>query len=228
MEYRLQVASMYEAVFIAYLNKPAELAAGATGPGLDRLESLLDAGELGKGGLLLDRHLQAPPERLARLLASARFLGEIRRGGAGQTLWDEVRWEGEPGGQSIWVVRPAERRPQELARVAVRAAGPLRHHEPVAATGGGERAVAVRLPLATLLAEEDRRTLWTHLLGPAMDLRGGLAAVVGVNEDRTHPDLVYLVVSHDPVPTTYKAVLVWRGIAETGADRPPPKRMRGR
>ena len=34
--------------------------------------------------------------------------------------------------------------------------------------------------------------------------------VVGVNTNRSMPDQVYLIVRHEDVPTTYKAVLSWR------------------
>jgi hypothetical protein len=120
------------------------------------------------------------------------------------------------------------RRPQELARLALKGAGPLRHYEPAGITASGERLVAVRLPLGALLAEQEKRTFWSEYIRPALNVSGGLGAVVGVNDDRTHPDMVYLVVSHDPVPTVYKAVLVWRRVPETDVDTPARKTRRGR
>ena len=223
VEYRLKVASMHETVFASYAGKSEDLVPGATGPGLDRLDTQLDAGEIGKGGLLFDRHLLPAPERLSQLLSSARFLGQVQKGGEGNVLWDEVRWEGQPRGQSLWVVRPVGRRPQELVRVALKGAGPLRVYQPAGITASGERVVAVRLPLGTLIAEQEKREFWAGHIGPALDGSGGLAAVVGVNEDRTKPDVVLLLVSHDPVATAYKAILVWRGVIETNMDAPAKK-----
>ena len=223
VEYRLQVASMHETVFASYAGKPESLGAGATGPGLDRLETQLDAGEVGTGGLLFDRHLLPAPERLTRLLTSARIAGQVQRGGQGNVLWDDVRWEGEPSGQTLWLVRPEGRRPQELVRVALKGAGPLRVYQPAGITASGERLVVVRLPLGTLIAEQEKREFWGGHIGPALDVTGGLAVIVGVNEDRTQPDLVLLLVSQDLVATAYTAVLVWRGAIETNMEVPAKK-----
>jgi hypothetical protein len=111
--------------------------------------------------------------------------------------------------------------------VALKGAGPLRVHQPAGITASGERAVVVRLPLGTLIAEQEKREFWAGHIGPALDGSGGLVAVVGVNEDRTKPDLVLLLVSHDPVATAYKAILVWRGVIETNMDGPAAPAKKG-
>jgi hypothetical protein len=43
-----------------------------------------------------------------------------------------------------------------------------------------------------------------------VDLRQGIAVVVGVNDKATFADWVYIVVQQAPVPTPFKVVLGWR------------------
>ena len=62
IEYRLRVANVRDEAFTSFLTS-GELHDGATGPGLDRLESSLD---FPKAVLLYDRHLQAANESTAR------------------------------------------------------------------------------------------------------------------------------------------------------------------
>jgi len=80
IEYRLRVANVRDEAFTSFLTS-GELHDGATGPGLDRLESSLDTGDFPKAVLLYDRHLHRGP-RLARALQ--------RSGSAGQGLPDLV------------------------------------------------------------------------------------------------------------------------------------------
>ena len=47
--------------------------------------------------------------------------------------------------------------------------------------------------------------------------------VVGVNVNPTFSDQAYVVVHHEPEPTTYQAVLVWR---QRDSDREAPKMRR--
>ena len=42
-----------------------------------------------------------------------------------------------------------------------------------------------------------------------MSLAEGLAAVIGINENPSFADWVYLVVEHPAKPTTFKAVIGW-------------------
>ena len=65
IEYRLRVANVRDEAFTSFLTS-RELHDGATGPGLDPLESSLDTGDFPKAVLLYDRHLQAASESTAR------------------------------------------------------------------------------------------------------------------------------------------------------------------
>jgi len=58
IEYRLRVANVRDEAFTSFLTS-GELHDGATGPGLDRLESSLDTGDFPKAVLLYDRHSTA-------------------------------------------------------------------------------------------------------------------------------------------------------------------------
>ena len=66
IEYRLRVANVRDEAFTSSFLTSGELHDGATGPGLDRLESSLDTGDFPKAVLLYDRHLQAASESTAR------------------------------------------------------------------------------------------------------------------------------------------------------------------
>src|SRR5207249_9999639 len=70
-------------------------------------------------------------------------------GGDGTQRWDEARWEGTPGEQSVWVVPSQPRRPRDLYRVAIRGRGPFRYFLPYGATNG-----SYKLPVVKVRSEE--------------------------------------------------------------------------
>lgn len=209
VEYRLQVVNLYENSFASFL-KPGELKDGASGPGLVALEASLDRGEVPTGALLYDRHLQATREGIARAYGGVPVRAAIQPGGWEAQLWDEARWEGKPGEQSVWVIVPTDRRPQELRRLALRGGGPLRQFQPYTIPPNGKRFPAVSFPLNFLWAQEELGRAWSSYVSPVLDLSDGVGAVVGVNHDRMFADHVYLIVTQGAEPTTYKAVLAWR------------------
>lgn len=207
IEYRLQVASVLEEALRANLDAK-EFKDGAAGPGLDRLEATLDAASLPAGALLYDRHVRPASEPLARGFGGVPVAAQVREGGDTRAQWDEVRWEGRPGEVTVWVIRSSVVRPQEATRVALKGDGPMRQFLPysVAATTG--RLDAVKVSLSYLnFTDGPRLAQWT---ARAVNLRSGIAAVVGVNDNTTRPDDVYLIVEHAHAPATYKAVLGWR------------------
>ena len=207
-EYRLRVVSIYEGAFASFL-RSGEWNDGATGAGLDRLEASLDRGEVGKGNLIYDRHLQPARESVARAYGGVAIDARVLQGGEGAQLWDEVRWEGKPGEQSVWMVRPSSRLPQALVRVALKGTGPLRQFQPYTVPAGTKTDV-VRIPLGYLAFGEEGGTLWQKDLASRLELSHGIGAVVGLNENVTFPDQATLIVSQGAEPATYKAVLVWR------------------
>ena len=209
VEYRLQLVNLYEGAFSSFMT-PGEWADGASGPGLARLESSLDRGEVGRGNLMYDRHLQGAAEGQARAYGGVAVAAVLAMGGGdGSGLWDEARWEGRPGEQSVWVVRPSSRLPQELIRTALKGAGPFRQFQPYAVPSNTKVAV-VRMPLSYIAFGEERGTLWRRDLASRLDLSQGIGAVVGLNDNTSFPDNATLVVTHAAEPTTYKVVLVWR------------------
>jgi hypothetical protein len=110
VEYRLQVANMWESGFTSFV-RPGELGDGASGPGLDRLVARLDRGDLSKGPLLADRTLRWTSEAEARTFGAVRIVAEIKPGGEGNRQWDEVKGDGKPGERNVWVVSPSGPRP---------------------------------------------------------------------------------------------------------------------
>lgn len=217
VEYRLQVASLFENALLSFL-RPGELTEGASGPGLERLEAALDRGRMPPGAVLWDRRVQPVRERAARAWGGVAAAGTALPGGDGR-VWDEVRWEGRPGEQTVWLVAPSGRNTQELTRLALRGSGPLRHHQPYNPAWNVTRLAAPSYPLVFLWFYEDRGTLWDRHLVRGLDLGAGIGAVVGVNDNHAFPDSVYLVVRHTPDPAVYKAVLGWR---QRASDRESP------
>jgi hypothetical protein len=214
VEYRLQVTSVYSESFAAFL-KRGEYADGASGAGLDRLESSLDRGQFPPGALLYDRGVEAAGLSTARAYRAVAVPSRIVRGGLG--VWDEVRWEGKPGEQSVWVISPSTPRHQELYRTALKGAGPLRQFQPYALRPNGVRLAVASLPLNFLWSFEGSETLWDKYLSRALDFQSGIAAVVGANHNPLFGDQVFLVLRQAEVPIAYKAVLVWR--RRPGVDR---------
>lgn len=209
VEYRLRVASLHEDSFNSML-RMGETRDGAIGPGLDALEARLDRGDFPAAALLYDRHLEPAPEARALGWSAVPVRAEVRRGGSLGHVWDEVRWEGTPGQRSVWVVTPGSRIPQELRRVALRGTGPLRHLVPYTMPRRGRPLEVIALPLAFLRAHEASGGLWEGRVAPILDLRQGIAVVVGASEDPYAPDQAVIVVVHAAEPTTWKAVLAWR------------------
>jgi hypothetical protein len=225
VEYRLQVVSVHENTMHAFLT-PAELEDGASGPGLVRLESSLDKGEVPKGPILVDRRPRAVPESVAKAWGAVPVRAELTPA-EGPARWDEVRWEGKPGERSVWLIAPGSRQPQQLTRVALKGQGPMRQFQPYALPDGRERVPALRLPMDFIWHHEERGGLWEKWVGKGLDLSGGIAAVMAANSNPMWPDQVYLVVEQAPQPTIYRAVLGWRqrpqDIEAPGA---PPIRIR--
>jgi hypothetical protein len=208
VEYRLQVASLWESALYPFA-KPPELRDGASGPGIEKLEASLDQGSMPHAIVLRDRTLRWASEAVAHAYGTVRVLAEIKPPGDGQR-WDEVRWEGKPGERSVWMVLPSgSGRPQQLYRVLLKGEGPMRQFMPYVPTGGS-RSAAVKYPLSFLWSYEERGLIWDRYVSRSIDLGEGLGAVVGENFNQSFPDQVYLIVQHAAQPTTYKAVLLWR------------------
>ena len=218
VEYRLQVVSVFDSAYASFV-KAGELKDGASGPGLDRLETSLDRVDLSKGAILFDRRVQPVRESLARAYGGARVVPTMKPAGESSTVWDEITWEGKPGERSVWLVSPTMRSIQELYNVALKGTGSLRNFQPYGFPTDGTRTAAVALPLNFLWFQEERGTAWDKYISRGLDLSNGIGAVVGVNTNTLFPDQAYLIVSHTQQPTTYKAVLVWR---ERKSDREAP------
>ena len=216
-EYRLQVASLFENALLSFL-RPGELAEGGSGPGLDRLEAALDGARVPAGAALWDRRVQPVGERAARAWGGVAVAATAVPGGDGR-IWDEVRWEGKPGEQTVWLIAPSGRNTQELTRLALKGTGSLRYHQPHHPAWDVTRLAAPSYSLVSLWFYEERGTIWDRYLTRALDLGSGIGAVVGVNDNESFADSVYLVVRHAPEPTVYKAVLGWR---QRASDRESP------
>jgi hypothetical protein len=209
VEYRLQVASVLDDAFRSFM-KPGEAADGATGPGLERLAASLDAGDFPKAVLLYDRHLQAASESTARAYGGVPVRADVKKGGEQTQRWDEVRWDGMPGEQSVWLVVPRARRTGELHRVALRGTGPIRHWVPYSVSNGRTKLPVASFPFNFLWSREEDADFWTRRVAPVLDLGAGIAVIVGANAGFLDADQAYVVVTHGREPVTYKAVFGWR------------------
>jgi hypothetical protein len=216
VEYRLEVASVYSDSFGAFLRK-GEYADGASGPGLDRLKTILDLGQFPPGAVLYDRGVEAAGPSTVRAYRAVAVAARIRRGGALEDVWDEARWDGKPGEHSVWVISPSTPRHQELYRTALQGVGPLRQFQPHPLRPSGGRLTVVSLPLNLLWSFDGSEALSDKYLSRSLDLQNGIAAVVGVNHNPLFGDKVFLVIRQAEASTTYKAVLGWR--RRPGVDR---------
>lgn len=208
VEYRLHVVNMRDEALTSLL-KPGEAGDGATGPGLERLEARLDSGDFPKAVLLYDRHLQAASESAARAYGGVPVRADVTKGGEKKQLWDEVRWEGTPGEQSVWVVVPSSRRPGELYRAALKGVGPIRHFLPYTVTRGARYPVA-RFPFDYLFAHQDDADFWTKRLAPFLELGGGIGVIVAANDGVFKADEAYVIVTHTAGTAAFKVVFGWR------------------
>ncbi len=104
LEYRLQVVSLYEEALSSGL-RSSDLVDGASGPGLERLEGRLDAGTFPVGAILWDRPPRAADPALARAYRAVAVRAEGPEAGE-RRLWHELRWQGRPGDQTVWMVSP--------------------------------------------------------------------------------------------------------------------------
>ncbi len=111
------------------------------------------------------------------------------------------------------MIAPAGRHLREVYHVAVQGAGPeaaLRYSVPYRAAISGQPQTVLAYSLFFLRFYEGRSDLWRRYLSKSVDLGQGIAVVVGVNDNATFADWVYIVVQQPPVPTTFKVVLGWR------------------
>lgn len=208
-EYRLRVASILEEAVVALL-RPGELWSGASGSGLDSAVASIDQGAMAPGALLYDRPFEAAGERLARVYDATAVRTDVLRPGLDRSQWYEARWQGPPGGRTVWVIDGARTHAQQLDRVILRGnSGVARQYLVYPVPGRGAPLRALKLPLNFLQAEEERATVWPKYLSRALDLGDGLGVVVGYRND-AFMDRVYLVVDQGAQPSAYTALLVWK------------------
>ena len=220
VEYRLEVANLGPDAMPAFFDGPIGKGDGELR--LTRLGAALDAGAIPSGAILYDRDLKYAWQDLARGFSAARVRAEISMPEGGQA-WQEARWDGKPGEQSVWVITSSSTYIQEVKHVALEGAAPgsgLRYYIPYLVAARPKPAVAVAYPLLFVRAFADRGTLWERYLSRSVDLADGIAAVVGVNDNPSFSDWVYLIVRHPPEPVTLKAVMGWqrRRIDRTNAE----------
>jgi hypothetical protein len=208
VEYRLLVASVFDTALTSFVTVK-ELDYGATGPGLVRLETGLDTGEIDWGAMPAGRPLTSVPESIARAWGGVAIRADIARGGISVGRWDEVRWQGSPGQRSIWVIWPiGANRPEAVSRVTLQGTDAVRLYPPYARTGT-ERLAVLQMPLPLIQFSENRGNVWDKWVGKGLDLSQGIGAVVGLNPNALYPDVLYLIVEQGDRPTTYRAVVSW-------------------
>jgi len=208
VEYRLKVANIFDEAMMSFLSH-GELDDGATGPGFQRLAALLDQGSGHRGMNVTHRPLTAVPESIARAWGGVAIGAQIARGGV-VSYWDEVRWDGRPGERSIWIVKPSGREnPQAVRHVVLKGTTPLTLHQPYTAACGTTRIPVMQLGMPFIAFQESRGDVWDKYVAKSLDLRHGIAAVVGVNNDAVLANEVYIIVEQGPTPTTFEVVITW-------------------
>lgn len=201
VEYRLRIVSLYEEAFDSYLGMraPASLA---------RIESALDGEGIPSATVLHDRWAEPVDPEAARAFGATPAKLELTPNR--KAFLPELRWEGAPGGRTVWVIEGRSYHTHELARVALRGSGALRDLYPRNAALRLERARAVAFPRNFIDFWIDRTELWTRWVSRYLDMSDGIGAVVGLDLGSPQPDRVYVVIDHPQEPRTFKALLAWR------------------
>ena len=224
VEYRLLVASIFETSFTSFVSRD-ELAYGASGPGLLRLETAITKGEIDWGTMPPGRPLTSVPDNVARAWAGVGVRSDILRGGIDAGRWDEVRWEGRPGERSIWLVKSVgNQRPQSVQRMTLEGgASPVRQYLPFTYTGSSRLAV-LQMPQSLVMFAENQGNVWDRWVAKGLDLGQGIGAVVASSPNALNPDIVYLIVQQGDQPASYRAVIAWAD-AEIDRESPNSKRI---
>lgn len=202
-EYRLQVVSLYEESFTYYLDP-----GGPTGSHLSRLDSALDRQAIPNGIVLYERWIEPADASLARAFGATPVKAELVAGR--EPFLPEFRWQGEPGQRTLWVVKARSFHLHELGQLGLKGGGPLRHVIPYGAALKVKSGQAVSLPANLIDFSNGRPELWDRWLARYLDMRDGIAAVVGVEPNLSWPDRVYLLIEQPAESRTFKAVLGWR------------------
>ena len=222
VEYRLRVASLYEDAFYALLGAAGTRREGPV-QGPSKLIGALDTGEAPAGVLLYDRPLEAAREGVAKAFGAVRLrAAELPPDGEATHRWNEVRWEGTPGEQSVWMIAASRTRHTEVRDVALKGIGPLVRAIPHLLAPSHPPTMALGVPLGFIHGQEGNPALWNQHLSAILDLSDDVAVVVGVNSSSGFADHVFIVVRHGPSPTTYNVVLAWKRRlheVEAGGDR---------
>jgi hypothetical protein len=208
-EYRLRVANLYRESFAHFLDGP--IGAGTGELALPRLERALDSGQIDAGALLTDRPLRYAWDELAPAFNAVKVRGFITPAEGGRR-WDDAVWEGKPGERSVWLVAPTSIQRQAVQHVALRGredGATLRYYVPYHASIRQSPLAVIAYPLSFLRFHADRGLLWSRYLAGAGSTVDGIAAIVGVNDNASFADWVYIVIDHPANPTTFKAVVGW-------------------
>jgi hypothetical protein len=214
VEYRLQVAHLKELAFASYFE--GRIGQGVGELAMTRLQRALEGGTIPRGALLYDRGA----EPVTEAAAGFRAIPAVATPGATAPArpWQEIVWDGVPGQRTVWVVAPMRTKDQQVAHIALKGSGPaLRYHIPYTVGFRPTALAAVSYPQVFVRMYAERGTLWDRYLGRHLAPAEGIAAVVGVNDNPTFADWVYIVIDHAPGPTAYAAVVGWD--RRRGADR---------
>lgn len=207
VEYRLRILNVRHEAFASFLG-PAELTDGVAGTGLARLADTADAGELGRGTVIYDRHLAPVSVPAARAFGAVSVEPRVKRS-AGADVWGEARWYGAPGERTVWRITVRNPRPHEVRRIGLSDATAIAQFRPVLPPlFGGRPEAAVVLPLSLVDDGQTRGTAGT-LVDLTLDRSRAIAALVGRDDNPTFPDHVYLIVTHAASAATYEAVVAW-------------------
>jgi len=206
VEYTLEVQNLRDAAFRYYVRGPVGQGVGELLlPGLERA---IDAGTVSGGSFLYDRDTAPAGPDVARAFDAVPARVVAASSGEGRGGWTAIRWYGEPGERVVWVIRPATTHWQQASELALgEGEDDLRYFLPYDVTLSPTPARVVAYPLAVLRQSENGSPLWATGLARALDVRSGLAAVVGVNH--LAGDWVYLIIDQPTEPTTFKAVVGW-------------------
>lgn len=208
VEYRLQVTSLYDEAFFALLGRAGTRREGPV-RGPSRLIEALDTADAPAAVLLYDRPLEAARAPVATAFRAARVRSEGPPSRERKPLWSEVRWNGNSGEHSVWVIAPSSPWYTEVRNVALKGTGPLVWVIPHRIALLQPPARALGVPLGFIQAYEGNPTLWGTYLSSILDMSDGVAVVVGEHSGSAFADHVFIIIKQPASPTTYRVILGW-------------------
>ena len=193
-EYRLQVANLYRDSFAHFIDGPIRTGLGRAGDARSGAARSTRATST-RGASSPIAPLRYGWDELVHGFGAVKVRASVSPG-EGRRRWDEAVWEGKPGERSVWVIASSATNHQEVYQVALNGQGDgstLRYYVPY--QRDGQSATGSLWSPTRSCSSASTATAAVSGTGISPDpsrSTEGLAAVIGVNDNPSFADWVYL------------------------------------